>query len=268
MGLKESAEVIAEVTKAAKEGMVEDGINVDIPICVYGIRNDRSAVTFVIKQGDTMEALKMMRLAVQAMSLDYVGMTCESYVAKVEKNPVTDEPWGRDEMQRAAEAYDGVAKGWVSETVMVNVYSREGHTYTIGAEYSVTEDGLVWGDERVHDTTVEGQHAEGFIADAMEQIWNQTTLLQHMKQTMGKERFDRMVEETPAWRQLAFNDFSAIKLAVDNKMCDAFMVQASGDEQQDAYLQELLKGLDRKTKQLSEDELKQMIEEVKTRLEN
>ena len=142
----------------------------------------------------------MLRLAqwcAVGLSADVVALRSEGWTRVSDLNPVTGRDWEPGEMGQVATEHDGLAKGWVSEGLIISVHNRaddqltihqpyviEGRTVSFGAPWSVTD-------------------ADGYVTDVMAAAMREPTQLEQLAVTPE-------LQDLPADRLLLASDMGAV----------------------------------------------------------
>lgn len=124
----------AEHARHVKTARCAEEGRVDILPMVEILRGGKPvSLSFLMPSLDTM--YRDIALLIEGFDADAVIFTVESYrrLTKADKNPATGEDWGPGAYQDLAENHDGLAKGWVEESLMTFGANRAGDV--VAAEF-------------------------------------------------------------------------------------------------------------------------------------
>lgn len=130
---------------------------------------------------------------------DQVGIVFECYSTVVDLehpelagiNPLTGRQYRQHEMAELATHHDGIAKGWVEETIAVLVGNRAGDVAMLQQPFHyVGGKHLVWGEAREFATLLAHTPA-GVMPEAMRRMMTAPTLSQHIPADFPVDQIDR-----------------------------------------------------------------------------
>lgn len=99
---------------------------IDIVTTMLVFRRDEYIATVFLREGGRDPLLAAAHGLIFGFAADVFAVVNETYKTRIEFNPLTGKHWEPGEMQQAAEQHDGIAKGWVSESLQVLVVNRQG----------------------------------------------------------------------------------------------------------------------------------------------
>lgn len=172
--LAEALDRAVETVRGVKEQRVARG-GTDVDSCLAVYRGDDLAALIFPELPQNRDAmLWCARMAAGGFCADVIALTMETWYASAGRttNPLTGKQWGPGEMQDAADNHDGVAKGWIADALMVQVYNRAGDTAQITMPYSIKKRRVLWG-EPVRD---EGVDHAGYVYEFMIGIMKEETI--------------------------------------------------------------------------------------------
>lgn len=181
MKIEEHLEWATERMRWLKEERVKDTAgmdrNTDLAPVVHGWRGDEPVVTMFPLQVDRDAGLTAVNLAAMGFGCDVIALTTDSWRATGRINPVTGKRWRKEEMQDVALNHDGIAKGWIVESLTVQVVNRAGDSEGTVMPYRITEHTNALGIKRYEiewlddvDSTRKGMTVGGLLADAMHNV--------------------------------------------------------------------------------------------------
>lgn len=91
--------------------------------------------------------LRNAAMAGAAYGAEALAVVLEGVIPLVPTNPVTGEPWGRGEAETAWLEHDGVARGWVTETLLISVGGRDGDAVDQALPFRPTTGAIEWAAE-------------------------------------------------------------------------------------------------------------------------
>lgn len=104
-------------------------------------------VVALLAHPDPNTLLRNAAMAGAAYGADALAIVLEGVIPLVPANPVTGEPWGRGEAETVWFEHDGVARGWVTETILISVGGRDGDTVDQAVPFRPTSDSIEWAAE-------------------------------------------------------------------------------------------------------------------------
>jgi hypothetical protein len=158
----------------------------DIGAMVEGWRAGRPVVRVMLFLAGRDDLYRTAQVVANGFSCDALAVTTESWKAlggDAEVNPVTGRRWEPGEMQDVAYNHDGVAQGWVVESLTTLVVNRAGDNVGGSQDYRITRQatplgvaryGIEWVGEVIQG---DGQF-RGFIPEMLADIMAMPTVAQ------------------------------------------------------------------------------------------
>lgn len=221
----EALDGAATVARRIKEDRARKADS-DLPTALIAYRGTEQVahVYPLVRQGrDAMVACA--RVAARGFGLDVLAMVFETFIASSETNPITGQPWRSGELNEVAGQHQGVAKGWVTDTVMVAVYNRAGDSATRLMPYRIVAKTVVWSDLPV---PAEGGRWGGMVHEALVRIMTTEPTVPQMlaMDGLGGADFGLDAEET-----ITHTDVVTAKTFADRSnpaQADVMLVAAPG----------------------------------------
>jgi len=164
--LQQQVEDAAQHAQTIKKRRCEEEGRVDIILLAEIFRGSGPvALAFLIPKHATV--LRDLRLLVTGFDADAVVFTMEGYRQRFRgNNPVTGKPVVMGDYQTLAEQHDGIAKGWVQETINTFGANRAGDIIALTSPYN-------WeGDLPVFEQTYGMREPGGGLPTALVQMMN------------------------------------------------------------------------------------------------
>lgn len=169
MNINDALGVAMRGARQSKEQQVRRGHrtgDVDIPATLTCYRG-ATPVAAVQPTGGREDYVQAARIGAYGFRADVVSLVNDSYhttgpagqAGPRPTNPITGRAWEPGEMQRVALEHDGVARGLVSEGIIVTVANRAGDLAAASIGYRRSGAHLLWGEE---DTLLDGA-VSGYI---------------------------------------------------------------------------------------------------------
>ncbi len=197
--MQEALDLAVLVAKDAKDKLARKRDN-NLSTMLVAYRGEEPvAHIFPEQQVNRDEMLKCALLAVRGFSADMLALIFETWQATDLINPVTGKRWGPREMQDAADNHDGVAKGWITDALMVSVYNRAGDATSTILPYRISNKVVVWS-KPMEAATALG----GYVHNALLQIMRKPDLDTEMtRMGVSFADFNLTAEEGRAHQDIA-----------------------------------------------------------------
>lgn len=131
---------------------------------VMVIRDGRMVAQIIPGEGDGAIVAKTARVAAASFGADELLLVNDTYMADGPDrlNPVTGREWQHGDMEDLVHNHDGIAKGWVTEALMVLVTGRDQPDHMASLPYVRHPDGTVTWSPDGHDL-VDGRGGQEHI---------------------------------------------------------------------------------------------------------
>lgn len=149
----------------------------DIMTFIEFYRGD-DVVAVLWHQPDRDTMLDAVWLGAAGFSADVVAVTMETFHTTLSENPVTGRTWGSGEMAEVAAEHDGLAKGWVVETLVTEVANRAGDSRQVLQGYVIAGRTVEWVDEQ--DSEEMGAEVGGVVPETILAAMNNASLAQEI----------------------------------------------------------------------------------------
>ncbi len=120
----------------------------------------------VVEGPDPNDLLAQVPMAAVGYGADAVAFCFEGVVPRVETNPLTGQGWQRGEAEQVRLENDGVARGWVSDVLVVAYVGRDGSIHTSAQNFAKVDGVVTWDSENEQPG---GVGAEPILQQALEQ---------------------------------------------------------------------------------------------------
>ena len=224
--------------KARKEVWVKDHPDdPNMPSTLFGYReDDLVGQAFCMPDRDKM--LNLVNYLSYGWACDVVTLGYETYHTSLEKNPITDLEWGPGEMQELAEQYDGIKKGWVTDSLTLSGYDRDLNCFLAALHFRTDGENVEWLGEPIifRSDSNDGDKFDGLVHDAMCTIMKNKTINDSLLELLGEEKYREAVESLSPVAAKVHQDLAAVKFVLSQDMAlGASLTAAEGSERQ-AYI--------------------------------
>lgn len=196
-GILEDAVERVRTIKANRAKRYDDH---NIPSTVLAFRGDDLIAQIWPERAVDRDALLGCVLAAAVgFAADVLVTVHETWYATVLENPVTGKAWRAREMQDVAERHDGVARGWVTDAVMVVAYNRAGDLRGRSLPYRVAGRRLQWLEHPDWDELVTEANFSGYLFEQIQRALARPTIWQALyRAAVDPAEFGLDVEEAQA----------------------------------------------------------------------
>jgi hypothetical protein len=161
--LADILEQAVEQARADKEARAGRGVAM-LPMGVTLFRGGVRVARLQPRQHVREALLRTALCAAAGFAADTLAVRFETWFSESETNPVTGQPWEDGQMQEAAERHDGVARGFVSDSIMVLAYNRAGDSRGQMLPFRIVGGAVVWGEPWVDAS---GDHWGGVMHEKL-----------------------------------------------------------------------------------------------------
>jgi hypothetical protein len=145
--IRESLDHAAVPARTCLEHAHQAGIA--FPATVLPYRGRDLIAIAAVPEGDGRHAARLAGICAAGYRADLVVLVTDTWVAKSERgglSPLTGKPWERGEMQLLVEQHDALAKGWITEALVVLAVNRAGDAASVHLAYRQDGDRINWTD--------------------------------------------------------------------------------------------------------------------------
>jgi len=143
--IRESLDHAAATARTCLERARRAGI--DLPATVLPYRGQDLIAIAAVPEGDGRHAAQLAGMCAAGYRADLVVLVTDTWVAKSVRgglSPLTGKPWERGEMQLLVEQHDALAKGWITEALVVLAVNRAGDAASLHLAYRQAGDRIDW----------------------------------------------------------------------------------------------------------------------------
>lgn len=217
-------DVLLSTVGAAKEILVDAvkrGRTLGPSVLVY--RGNEQIAIIGLARSNRDDMLSVASVAAYAFEADMLAVVHDTWFAHdPSKNPLTGNDWQPGDMQDLVDNHDGIAKGWVSDAILVVACNRAGDQMQEMIPYRIRKRSryttVDWIDKPPlpEDVPEDEIISAGVIPDALTEIMGRSSVTQEMaKNTDLGEIGKQMLEALGAEVFRAHQDCAAVKLFAD-----------------------------------------------------
>jgi hypothetical protein len=195
-----------------KERVVRDAKgrgDTDLLTTIENYRGDQVVATVMLRSGRD-DTLAVVRACAMGFGPDVLAAIWETWAVPGEEdakspeeivNPVTGRPFEDGDMARLVAEHDGLAKGWITEALLVHVANRAGDTGSGALQYAIKGRRVEWG------LSTSDAGLQGRVADRLAAVMTEATVAQEASVVLPK-----LMAELGEERALAQMDAASVTL--------------------------------------------------------
>lgn len=211
MKLQEALDIAVAVARRTKERQARKE-QTDLNAAIFCFRGDHIVSEVYPSHGDNSETLLLCaNMSAAGFDADIIVVAFETWGTESENNPLTGEPWKQGDLQAVVEQ-DGLAKGQISEAVIVLAANRAGDVLQQPLPYRIVRKRVVWQDIPTDQKCFGGYFAANLIDLMAQPTVQHLTAYSEVALRMSPERV-RALQDTQVAALFSGHTFGRVALA-------------------------------------------------------